>query len=563
MGCISPPISCSIHARVIRVIRGFSLCAFLLATAFLSVGLTAVAADYEPGTPSTYLFDTGTASASRLATEKIKPKDWTLVPEDDLTHKIRGDAVLVNDRLAVVLRSAGAGAEVYGQTNSGPKYRVEIAPRGSSGQKPAALSSVRILENGPAAVTLAGTFAAAGGGSCSLKYRITAGQMIVEVRSGQGTEQVAVSAEIRYMAVPEFFGFDMVFSPQAAPRPRLRLPTENMLVSLLDGGNAEVMCVWPSNRQEAVALQSKGAIDGCEIKAIADKPLWVACLEGAGLWHEQPATSPDTTIGHRKWNPPFAAKWRVDLLQGLVEAQSSWLRDDGTIHLATSNRTPYSYLIYAMDRSQATPLTTFTPVDILRGTLGVGPCQYILQTEGLGSDANPTPDNVMTWVEKQFSRNKEKKVAGEIREKLAQMVEHVGQAQARIEKYVRLFAEVEKLCETDSASKAVSRVLAALAHVGSVPADMQIHPITPHRARDMADAVIELIGADNALPKCETQGRQLREMGAAQDRTMALCRMRARWLRQSAAMQAEDHPGDAALAGKVQAKVEAVLYGKR
>ena len=108
-------------------------------------------------------------------------------------------------------------------------------------------------------------------------------------------------------------------------------------------------------------------------------------------------------------------------------------------------------LVYAMDRSQATPLTTFTPIDILRGTLGVGPCQYILQTEGLASDANPTPDNVMTWIEKQFSRKKEKKAAAEIRERLAQMVEHVGQAHARIGQYGRMFAEVDGLCNTAAA----------------------------------------------------------------------------------------------------------------
>ena len=106
-----------------------------------------------------------------------------------------------------------------------------------------------------------------------------------------------------------------------------------------------------------------------------------------------------------------------------------------------------------MDRSQATPLTTFTPIDILRGTLGVGPCQYILQTEGLASDANPTPDNVMTWIEKQFSRKKEKKAADEIRERLAQMVEHVGQAQARIDQYGRMFAEVERLCDAAAAGR--------------------------------------------------------------------------------------------------------------
>jgi hypothetical protein len=123
----------------------------------------------------------------------LDPKGgWALVPEDDLTHKFRGDAIILNDRLAVVIRSAGTGAEVYGQTSTGAKYRVEISPRRKAGQEPTARSLLRIVENGPAAVTLAATFAAADGGTCSLKYRITAGQMIVEVRTGQGTDRLAV-----------------------------------------------------------------------------------------------------------------------------------------------------------------------------------------------------------------------------------------------------------------------------------------------------------------------------------------------------------------------------------
>ena len=43
---------------------------------------------------------------------------------------------------------------------------------------------------------------------------------------------------------------------------------------------------------------------------------------------------------------------------------------------------------------------------------------------------------------------------------------------------------------------------------------------------------------------------------------LALCRMKARWLKQSAAMLAEDHPGDTALAGKVQSKAEEMLRTK-
>jgi hypothetical protein len=221
-------------------------------------GLTAAAADYEPGTPGTYLFDTGASSAGLLSAAKLDPKaGWTLLPEDDLTHKFRGDAVFLNDRLAVVLRSAGAGAEVYGQTPAGPKYRVEISPRSLSGREPTALSSLRIVENGPAAVALAASFAVADGDSCSLKYRITAGQMIVEVRPGQGTGRLAVLAETRYVVIPDFFGHDMVFRSQTVSRPRLRLPAENMLLSLLDAGNAQVMCVWPSNRQEAGAADRR------------------------------------------------------------------------------------------------------------------------------------------------------------------------------------------------------------------------------------------------------------------------------------------------------------------
>jgi hypothetical protein len=222
-----------------------------------------------------------------------------------------------------------------------------------------------------------------------------------------------------------------------------------------------------------------------------------------------------------------------------------------------------------MDRSQATPLTVFTPIDILRGTLGVGPCQYILETEGLASDANPTPDNVMTWIEKQFARKKEKKAAGEIRQRLAQTVEHVGQAQARIDQYRRMFAEVDRLCDKASAGQtpaagAVSlRAIETSAErsVDEMPL-VQVKPPPAYRARQRADAVIGLIGQDNGAAECEKLGASLRFIGAEQDRMLAVCRMKARWLKQSAAMLAEDHPGDAELAGKVQSLAETMLRAK-
>ena len=166
-----------------------------------------------------------------------------------------------------------------------------------------------------------------------------------------------------------------------------------------------------------------------------------------------------------------------------------------------------------MDRSQATPLTTFTPIDILRSTLGVGPCQYILQTEGLASDANPTPDNVMTWVEKQFNRKKEKKAAGEIRQRLAQMVEHIGQAQARIDRYGGMFEELDRLCGEAAAGQtptigatSLRAIVASWWRSFREMPQMQVKPPLTFRARRWADAVIGLIGKDNAAAACEKFG---------------------------------------------------------
>jgi cytochrome c oxidase assembly factor CtaG len=106
---------------------------------------------------------------------------------------------------------------------------------------------------------------------------------------------------------------------------------------------------------------------------------------------------------------------------------------------------------------------------------------------------------------------------------------------------------------------------AILASLGRSGFEMTRRPIEPSpavRARQLADQVVSLIGAENAAAECEKLGGLLRALGAEQDSMLAVCRMKARWLRQSAAMLAEDRPGDAELAGKIQSKVEEMLRTK-
>jgi hypothetical protein len=407
-----------------------------------------------------------------------------------------------------------------------------------------------------------------------------------------------VQGETRWVVVPDFFGDDMVFGPfdpARLPRHRLRLPTENFVLNLMDQGSAQVMCVWQSAKQEATAVCSESVkppiMAGCEIQAAKDKNIWVACLEGTDLWHERTiAAKEEGAAVTLDWKPPFPAKWRADLLGGAV--QSWYFRDPdnagealpgakqpdhpccfeagrAVVHwpkgLPTTPGHEASLLVYAMDRNQATPLTAFCPIDILRNTLGVGPCQYILQTEGLASDTNPTPDSVMTFVEKQFKQKKQKKAATEIRELLGQMVEHVGQADARLERYRRFAAEARTLCEAAGAGKplpAGSVNLAAIAGQLEQTAVRATSAHHPARAKQLADATAALTGKDNALGEVEALGEELRLLGAAQDRALANCRMAARWLKQSAAMMIEDEPHSTETAKKVQTLAEQMLQTK-
>ncbi len=180
---------------------------------------------------------------------------------------------------------------------------------------------MRILENNPGAVMLVAGFTAADGGKCSLTYRLTAGQAIVEVRPGEGAGRLLVECAARYVVVPDFFGDDMVFGAEMFARRRLRLPAENFFVSLLDRGNALVMCVWQSRKQEAVAVaeprKQPNVTTGCEIQALKDKSLWVAVLEGPDVWHERAVSAGDAKAELTlDWKPPFPAKWRADLLAG-------------------------------------------------------------------------------------------------------------------------------------------------------------------------------------------------------------------------------------------------------
>jgi len=544
----------------------------LLAITCLCVTAQSRAIGYQPTLPFTYIFDTGTPAAETLSETALAERSgWTQLAEEQLAYTFRGDAVLANDKLTVVVRAKGAGAEIYTQTKEGIRRRAALAALPQAASTVSSVTSLRVLENNPGAVMLACTVGASDGQApCAAAFRLAAGQGIVEVHPQQGADRFFVECRPAWVVVPDFFADDMVFGRTSAASARMGLPAENFLLNLLPGGDAMIMCVWASASRSCLISEGRAGdreIRGCEVEAREGKPLSVAFFEGSGLWHEW-APSAGNVGGNLPpgWTPPFEAKWRTDLVSAGGYARSFLWEGDGLPsqdELGPKEPQALAAVVYPLDRDRKTPLTAFCPTDVIRQTLGVGPCQYILQTECLATDTNPTPDQVMTWVERQFERNRQQEEAEAIRQMLDEMTTHVEHAEERITHYGGFALRAREILRAaasgdgDSTAfagldESVRRLEQALQHTGG-------SENRPARAGELADAVAALIGKAGAADECRRLGDQLRQIGAEQDATLSRCRMIVRWLREQAAV---DVSPSEAVASQLREHCDGFLSGQ-
>ena len=485
---------------------------FLLA----SLPLLSVRGEEEP--PITRILDSGSPSTERERAEMLTISTaWTQIPEDQTNYQFSGDAVLRNDRLAVVLRKKGKGAEVFSKTAAGLKHRATLNFLGTNSSARVLQEGLNIVENTSAGVGVAVRFTEGG----TVRFRLTTGEATLEIQSSEPSGFVALRSDTRYVVVPDYFGDDLIYSTKTARD--VCLPAENMCLNLLDGQDAMIMSVWQSNEQDAWLGRGSGDekadLSSTRIRCLKNQKIWVAFFEAPGTWHM------GSGIAGENWKPPFPAKWRASFGRdnGLAD---SWDLGRGPEPGQTTGKHEGPLIIYPIDRSTSTPLTATCTTDVMRNTLGVGPCQYILACEGLGAQGDPTPNSVMLWVEKQFEQ---KKAADDISERLEVMNRHVADARARIERYAEFAARARKSLSRDQdAFWPIVDSLDLFTASGLTAA------ASPERSRQFASRVLSLIGKDNNLEECRRLGQELRSIGAVQDSTLAKCRMAVRRLRAQA-----------------------------
>lgn len=355
------------------------------------------------------------------------------------------------------------------------------------------------------------------------------------------------------------------------------LPAENCLLGLADGGQAIVACLWQSNRQNADLIvandSSQSRIAGYEIELDKDQRMWMAVLEGANIWHSRQTTEQEVEAGIAlEWMPPFAAKWRVTCAAGDGTARS-WHFGDADqkgafVQGAKLGGPGQSRLIvaYPIDRSRSTPLMVFCLVDVVRNALGVGPCQYVLDVEGVGLKDSPTPERVTRWVEKQLEKKKAKREADAIREQLGQMTLQAKRTESRIGEYGEFAREVRRLCtqqEQSEENRAAARKIAAVVDgmEAGVAAKRQGAP-RPQIVENLAAQMGALVDKEDAAAECQALGAQIRAAGADQEYVLAKLRMGVRRLRQECRMIAVGDAKAGRFAAEIQQRAERML-GKR
>lgn len=567
-------------------------------------GAAGRAAERVPA-PFTQVLDTQTRlSSAAMADAAFGLASWKTVAEDVVDHKFVGDAVIANDKVTAVVQQVSGGIGLYARQRKLTEPCLTLMPLGAGGERAAKTKAVRILENTPSLVALEMEVEFSSGDVGALGLRLTTGQPIIELQPAGGVQEVAVTSLARFVVVPNFFGEDQVFEPTTVGFSEI--PAENMLLQL---SHTDVigMTVWQGTHMIRPLEKESGSNSPCSgfrvipaggrgggvpVPNRAKSGLWVAVLQGQDLWHATEILSrPADREVELLWSPPMDAKWRAAvvhpdsftqcwLLEGPRSAAVGDSAPDGTCpclfrsgrvvarispqdpERTSSVAAPSGKLLfYPLDRSRSTPLTMMLPIDVLRNTVGVGPCQYLLQAEGLASSDDPTPAAVMEEVERLFGRRRDADASEEIQERLEQAVVHVGVVQARIEHYAAEVTRLQALVESQvhdasSTAPALSMMRAAFARLSPPLLEASTQTGAASSARASATALVGLIGTPNALEQVRQHGDVLRGIGAAQDRALANARHLCRVLRALAGNQIAPSLRDA-----IQSSVDAILAG--
>jgi hypothetical protein len=285
-------------------------------------------------------------------------------------------------------------------------------------------------------------------------------------------------------------------------------------------------------------------------------------------------------FGPRDWNKPGRKRWNPVL--GMFSFPC-WIQSDGRGFLQPLKERRYAeggpvynfagpVVVYPLDRAKASPLATpldkLTVVDLVRNTLGVGPCQYILDLEGQKRNSRGVATcyarDVINAIYQEGSQLEKR---AEIEEQLDAAVAFIGNVRERIDRYVQFGREMSDYLRQqkrrDPRCAAFCDELLPLAkRLDQLFEEKRENIHTPAFARQSAEEfrqkLLTSTGKD-AYQRCAAQMAVFTSIGGAQDGLVASCRMIVKTLRQRAGIALAVNPKLKDVAGEIRARTQAML----
>ena len=240
-------------------------------------------------------------------------------------------------------------------------------------------------------------------------------------------------------------------------------------------------------------------------------------------------------------------------------------------------------IIYCLDRASETPMTVFTPVDIMRNTLGQGPCEYVLDLEGVKPRLDGGTRKLLAgatcglWEKHIYPislKTRKLKDGEKLPEKTYTHLMHAMEDMAlfikavhdRIREYKKWGRDTAGFCEAEAGKSAKVKPLATdiLTYIQMLNKDVgrtkfEGRGTEGHwlkRVKELSDE----FNAGNYKNIGQMGG--IRSLGSKTDKVVARCRRYVKGARQAASLADVSDPEVAAFAAAVRKRCQAILRNK-
>jgi len=285
-------------------------------------------------------------------------------------------------------------------------------------------------------------------------------------------------------------------------------------------------------------------------------------------------------FGPRDWNKADRRRWNPVLGSFVFPC---WIDNDGRGHLQPLAQRRYAErgkvynftgpaIIYPIDRVKVapfrTPIESLTVVDLVRMTLGVGPCQYILDLEGQKRNSPGVATcygrDVINAI---YERGAQLQNRATIEEHLDATVAFIRNVRERIDAYVKFGREMTAYLEEQKRrdprhAEFLDELLLVTGRLDQSFEQNRERIRSPAYAQQTADSFREKLltytGKD-AYQKCAAQMGVFTSIGGAQDGLVASCRMIVKTLRQRSGIAMATDPGLKDVATEIRARTQAIL----